>query len=114
MPLAAELAAECVSSERWAEASYPVMVYWVSRAPMGRITKMNPNPLVFPPKNPVLFTVDVKTIEALAWWWGRMIRIRTIAAAPSTCHQTEMLLKMESRWLEKMLITAAMTRTAMK
>ena len=26
-----------------------------------------------------------------------------MAAAPSTCHQTEMLLKMPSRWLEKML-----------
>ena len=37
-----------------------------------------------------------------------------MATAPSTCHQTEMLLKMESRWLEKMLMTAAMMRTAMK
>ena len=35
-----------------------------------------------------------------------------MAAAPSTCHHTEMLLKMASRWLEKMLITAAMTRIA--
>jgi hypothetical protein len=34
---------------------------------MGRITKINPNPLVRPPKNPVLFTVEVKTMEALAW-----------------------------------------------
>ncbi len=33
---------------------------------MGRITKMNPNPLVRPPKNPVLLTVEVKTIDALA------------------------------------------------
>ena len=39
MPLAAELPAECVSSDRWAEASYPVMVYCVSRAPMGRTMK---------------------------------------------------------------------------
>jgi len=37
-----------------------------------------------------------------------------MAAAPSTCHQTEMLLKMLSRWLEKMLMTAAMARTARK
>jgi hypothetical protein len=37
-----------------------------------------------------------------------------MAAAPSTCHQTEMLLKIESRWLEKMLMMAAMARTAMK
>ena len=67
MPLAAESAAECVSSDRWAEASYPVMVYWVSRAPMGRMMKMNPNPLVLPPKNPVLLTHEVKTDDTLAW-----------------------------------------------
>ena len=37
-----------------------------------------------------------------------------MAAAPSTCHQTEMLLKMPSRWLEKMLTSAAMTRMPRK
>ena len=67
MPLAAESAAECVSSDRWAEASYPVIVYWVSRAPMGRTMKRKPNPLVLPPKKPVLLTVEVKTRLALAW-----------------------------------------------
>ena len=35
-----------------------------------------------------------------------------MAAAPTTCHHTEMLLKMESRWLEKMLTIAASTRIA--
>ena len=114
MPLAAESAAECVSSDRWAEASYPVIVYCVSRAPIGRTTKMKPNPLVLPPKNPVLLTVEVKTMLALAWWWGRKIRISTMAVAPITCQYTEMLLKMASRWLEKMLASAAMTRIAMK
>ena len=85
MPLAAESAAEWVSSDRWAEASYPVIVYWVSRAPMGSTMKMKPHPWVFPLKKPVLLTVEVKTMLALAWWWGRKIRMSTMAAAPSTC-----------------------------
>ena len=38
MPLAAAFAAPWVSSERWAEASKPVIVYWVSRKPNGMIT----------------------------------------------------------------------------
>ena len=67
MPLAAESAAECVSSDRCAEASYPVMVYWVSRAPMGRMTNRNPTPPVLPPKKPVLLTREVKTDDTLAW-----------------------------------------------
>ena len=67
MPLAAELAAECVSSDRCAEASYPVMVYWVSRAPMGKTMKRNPSPPVLPPKKPVLLTREVKTDDTLAW-----------------------------------------------
>ncbi len=67
MPLAAELAAECVSSDRWAEASYPVMVYWVSKAPMGKMMKRKPIPPVFPPKKPVLLTREVKTDDTLAW-----------------------------------------------
>ena len=32
------------------------------------------------------------------------------AAAPMTCHHTEMLLMTASRWLEKMLIVATTTR----
>ena len=51
---------------------------------------------------------------ALAWWWGRKIRISTMAAAPNTCHHTETLLMMASRWLEKMLTMAAITRMATK
>ena len=35
MPLAAPSAAPCVSSDRWAEASNPVIVYCVSRNPSG-------------------------------------------------------------------------------
>ncbi len=81
MPLAAVSAALFVSSERCAEASYPVIVYWVSSAPMGRTTTRNPSPWVLPPKKPVLFTVEVNTDEALAWWCGRKTRMRTMAAA---------------------------------
>ena len=32
------------------------------------------------------------------------------AAAPATCHQTEMLFRIASKWLEKMFTTEAMTR----
>ena len=32
------------------------------------------------------------------------------AAAPTTCHHTEMLLMIASRWLEKMLTIAAIAR----
>ena len=33
------------------------------------------------------------------------IRITTITATPITCHQTETLLKIDTRWLEKTLIS---------
>ena len=36
MPLAAPVEAAWVSSERWAEASYPVIVYWVRMPDSGR------------------------------------------------------------------------------
>ena len=42
------------------------------------------------------------------------MRISTMMAAPSTCHQTEMLLKMASRWLEKMLTAPAMAKMITK
>ena len=35
-------------------------------------------------------------------------------AAPTTCHHTETLFRMASRWLEKMLTTAASASTTMK
>ena len=64
-------------------------------------------PCVCPPKKPVLLTVCVKTDETLAWWSGTKTRISTTAAAPATCHHTEMLFSTASRWLEKMLTSAA-------
>ncbi len=36
------------------------------------------------------------------------------AAAPNTCHHTDTLLTMASRWLEKMFTMAAITRMPMK
>ena len=41
MPWPLQSAAECVSSERWADASYPVIVYCVKQEPKGRIEKKN-------------------------------------------------------------------------
>ena len=38
----------------------------------------------------------------------------TMIDAPTTCHHTEMLLKMASRWLEKMFTSAANTRMTKK
>jgi hypothetical protein len=69
---------------------------------------------VRPPKNPVLLTVWVNTDEALAWWLGRKMRMSTTAAAPNTCHHTDTLLMTASRWLEKMLTSAASARMATK
>ena len=39
IPLAAAFDADWVSSDRWAEASKPVIVYWVSRNPNGTTAK---------------------------------------------------------------------------
>ena len=49
MPFAAALDASAVSSERWAHASNPVIVYCVSRKPKGTIANQNPRLLVLPP-----------------------------------------------------------------
>ena len=43
-----------------------------------------------------------------------MIRISTIAEAPTTCHHTETLFMIAIRWLLKMLSTAAQASTARK
>ena len=50
-----------VSSERWAEASNPVIVYCVSRNPNGMIAKKNPKLVVLPLPNPELLNRSVKT-----------------------------------------------------
>ena len=46
MPLAAPSAAERVSSERCADASYPVIVYCVRMNDSGRTNSQKPKPVV--------------------------------------------------------------------
>src|SRR4051794_27960118 len=85
IPLAAETAASCVSSETCADASKPVIVYCVSRKPRGRTYHQNMLWL-----KPELFCVWVKTSLKLAWSDGAKIRIPTITRTPATCQKTEM------------------------
>ena len=54
-------AAPWVSSDRWAEASNPVIVYCVSRKPSGSTQNQNPKPLVLPPPKPELLNRSVNT-----------------------------------------------------
>src|SRR5262249_27602080 len=98
-PRAAALAAPCVSSEMCADASKPVIVYWVRRKPSGSTYHQN----MLSPK-PELFRCVVKTWSTLACWSGTMTRTPTITATPRTCHHTEMLLKIATRWLPRMLM----------
>ncbi len=54
----------------------------------------------------------MKTNEKLAWWLGPKTQDQhDDRRAPNTCHHTETLLSMASRWLEKMLISATSTST---
>ncbi len=48
-------------------------------------------PLVLPPPYPELLKRSVKTYLNDWCWSGTKIRISTIAAAPITCHHTEVL-----------------------
>ena len=58
----------------------------------------------------MLFTRPVKTSVTFQWVapsLRKKTRMRTTIDAPMTCHHTEMLLKIASRWLEKMLTREA-------
>src|SRR4051794_14069556 len=110
MPLAAALAALLVSSERCADASYPVIVYWVRIAAIGSTKSRKPQPEVEPPNMPLLLMVLANTSPKLACCSGISHRIAMTAAAPATCHHTEMLLMMASRCDEKMLMSADTAR----
>src|ERR1700694_757440 len=110
MPLAAPSAALFVSSDKCAEASYPVMVYCVRITEMGSTKSSQPHPDVAPPNMPLLLMVLANTSEKLAWRVGIRNRPGSTAAAPATCHHTETLLMMASRWLEKMLMIAEIAR----
>src|SRR5689334_18983477 len=111
MPRAAWFAAPCVSSDRCAEASYPVIVYWVSRKPSGSTYSQNPGPCVLPSTNPELLMVLVNTKDRLWCASGPKIRARTTTAEPATCHHTETLLMTANRCELKTLtsVTASMT-----
>ena len=87
-----------------------MIVYWVRIAEIGRTKSSQPHPEVDPPNMPLLLTVRAKTSPTVAWRSGTRKRIAITAAAPATCHHTEMLLITASRWLEKMLMTATTTR----
>src|SRR5215471_6681632 len=102
MPFAAALAALLVSSDRCADASYPVMVYCVRIAEIGSTNSRKPQPDVEPEKIPELLMVFAKTSETLACWSGSSHRIAITALAPATCPHTETLLMTASRCDEKM------------
>ena len=61
IPLAAAIVAEDVSSDRWAQASNPVIVYCVSRKPNGMIAKKKAKLLVLPSEKPELLNRSVNT-----------------------------------------------------
>ena len=87
-----------------------MIVYWVRIAEIGSTNSSQPQPEVAPPNIPLLLMVLANTSPTLAWCSGTRNRIAITAAAPATCHHTEMLLMTASRWLEKMLMTATTTR----
>jgi hypothetical protein len=55
------MVAEAVSSERWAQASKPVIVYCVSRNPNGMTAKKKKRLLVLPSAKPELLNRSVNT-----------------------------------------------------
>ena len=61
MPLAAAIDADSVSSDRWAQASKPVIVYCVSRKPNGTMANQKPKLDVLPSPKPELLNRSVKT-----------------------------------------------------
>ena len=99
-PLAADISASVVSSATWAEASYPVTVYIVSRKPTGSTYTQKNMPDVAPSLKPELLIVSVKTKSALWCRSGAKIRMAMITITPNTCQKTEMLLKSATRWDE--------------
>src|SRR3954468_7073853 len=110
MPLAAAPAALMVSSDGCADASEPVIVYWVRIAAIGSTNSRKPQPDEEPPNMPLLLIVLANTSPKLACWSGMAHRITITAAAPATCHHTDTLLMIASRWDEKMLMSAEIAR----
>ena len=78
-----------------------MIVYWVRIAEIGSTNSRKPKPEVAPPNMPLLLMVLANTSEKLACCSGTRNRITITAAAPATCHHTEMLLMTASRWLTR-------------
>ncbi len=59
---------------------------------------------------------SVNTNSGLEWVSGSTTRMSTTAAAPTTCHHTEMLLRIAMRCARKMLssVTSTSTTTNMR
>src|SRR5690348_3629217 len=75
----------------WAEASYPVKVYWAIRSPMPN-TIQNSGDENPSPEKPDSFSSLVNTNDTDWWWSGITTSTATISTTPTTCHQTEMSL----------------------
>src|SRR5690349_13052465 len=103
-PRAAECAAPCVSSDRCADASNPVIVYCVSRNPSGSTYNQ-----YMPSEKPELLIRSVKTKDGDWYSFAVMSSTSTTAAAPNTCQYAETLFTSASRCDWKMLISATRT-----
>src|SRR5271169_6515218 len=79
MPRGAEMSALWVSSDMWAEASYPVKVYCAIRSPIMKTNQGTPSV--------DSFSNFVKTKDAEAWWLGTKKRTTAIVSTPRMCHQ---------------------------
>src|ERR1700685_3109812 len=80
MPRGPAVAASRVSSVMWAEASYPVNVYWASSRTSVSTENVEPQP--------VLLTKCPNTYEADWWWLGTKTSTATMSRTPMMCHQT--------------------------
>ncbi len=80
-----------------------MIVYCVSRNPIGTRYRKKKRPLFEPPLKPELLIRLPNT--KLKFWWlsGTKMSRPMITAVPTTCHQTETLLITASRWVLKML-----------
>src|ERR1700751_2449030 len=112
MPCAAALAALVVSSERCAEASKPVIVYWVRIPPSGTTYRKNLRLLV-PPENPELLIQCVNTKDALWCELGPKIRISTIADAPTMCQYADELFQYDRMCAGNRLMNTWIARMTM-
>ena len=70
----------CVSSDMWAEASYPVNVYCAIRSPIMKTNHGTPSV--------DWFLNVVKTNDAEAWWLGTKKSTAAMIRTPPMCHHT--------------------------